>query len=131
MGSKCYFLEGKGIYILEEGEGTFRSLACTHVGAGSFTIFDGVCDSNGFFPEEEKLKNTYAPAYWTANGRKLFGFSPQCMGFWAVDGGFSHGLTAIADGGPPGMAVFITVSWVKYKPRTATPGAPGLIRPAE
>ena len=128
MGSKCYFIEGKGIYVLETGEGTVRSLACTHVGSGVLTVHDGVCDDNGFFPDYEKLKNPYAPEYWTANGRKMLGFSPQCMGFWAIDGGFTHGLTVVADGGMPGTPVFVTVSWVKYKARNPDAAPPVLVR---
>lgn len=128
MGSKCFFIERKGIYVLEAGEGTLRSLACTHVGAGMFMVYDGVCDERGFFPDEGKLKDPYAEPYWTANGRPLFGNTPQVMGFWAVDAGFIHGLTIKADGGIPGTPVFVSVSWLRYKSKSQNGAKPVLIQ---
>ena len=35
IGSKIYLIEEKGVYVFEEGPSVLRSLACTHIGAGS------------------------------------------------------------------------------------------------
>lgn len=110
MGSKIFLIEAKGIYVFEEGPAVIRSIACTHIGSGSFAIYDGVPDEGGFFPDEHI--RVADPAYQTANGRRIFLFSPQVMGMWSLDGGCNHGLTCVANGGSPRTPVFITVSWI-------------------
>ncbi len=120
MGAKCYLIETKGVYILESGPGTLRSLACTHVGTGAITVHDGIPDERGFF-EKKALLDPYSPDYLTANGRRLFKMTPQVMGFWALDAGFQNGLTIISDGGTSGIPVFISVAWIKFK---GTPSGP-------
>lgn len=114
MGAKCYLIETKGVYILETGPGTLRSLACTHVGTGALTVHDGIPDERGFF-QKEALLDPYSPEYLTANGRRIFKMTPQVMGFWALDAGFQKGLTVVSDGGTGGIPVFLSVAWVKFK----------------
>jgi len=52
MGGKCWLLEAKGLYVLEEGPTLFRTLACTHAGSGGIVLIDGVPDESGRFPDE-------------------------------------------------------------------------------
>ena len=52
MGGKCWLLENKGLFVLEPGPGTIRTLAVTHAGSGSIEVIDGIPDENGFFPDE-------------------------------------------------------------------------------
>ena len=119
MGSKCFLIETKGVYILETGPGTLRSIACTHVGTGALTIHDGIPDDRGFF-ERDALLDPYSPKYLAANGRRIFKMTPQIMGFFATDAGFQHGLTVVADGGAGGIPVFLSIAWVKFKGSTAS-----------
>ncbi len=119
MGSKCYLIERKGIYVLEVGEGVLRSIACTHIGSGSTLFSDGVPDEHGYFGNERM--DPYSREYMTSNGRKLQAMSPQIIGFQALDAGFRHGLTVSCIGGTMGVPVFISVCWIKHKSRARTP----------
>ena len=110
MGAKCYLVERKGIYVLEAGEGVFRSLSCTHVGSGSVHIHDGLPDENGYFGNERM--DPYSKEYMSANGRKLYAAVPQVMCFWMLDAGFRRGLTVVASGGAPDSVVFLSISWI-------------------
>ena len=118
IGSKIYLIEEKGVYVFEEGPSVLRSLACTHIGAGSFAIYDGVPDKDGFFPNHEMPVSH--PEYQQSNGRRVFVMNPQIMGFWAIDGGCNHGLTCVAGGGMKNTPVFISVSWLAFKASVKT-----------
>ena len=95
MGAKVYLIERKGVYVLEEGPGILRSLACTYVGSGSLTVRDGVPSANGHF-EADKF-DPYSQEYALANGRKVYAASPVCIGFWGLDCSLVHGLTVEAN----------------------------------
>src|SRR5690349_2652257 len=50
MGGKTWVLKQKGLFVLEVGPGTLRTIACTHAGSGALEVLDGVPDASGFFP---------------------------------------------------------------------------------
>ncbi len=52
LGGKCWVLREKGLFVLEEGPGVLRTIACTHAGAGNLEALDGVPDADGFFADE-------------------------------------------------------------------------------
>lgn len=60
MGGKSFLLKEKGLFVLEVGPGTLRTIACTHAGAGALEVIDGVPDASGFFPGDE-LKQPQQP----------------------------------------------------------------------
>src|ERR1700678_3476955 len=61
MGGKCWVLDRKGLFVLEEGPGTLRTIACTHAGSGSLICYDGLPDSRGFFPDEQMAEPAQPP----------------------------------------------------------------------
>ena len=109
MGGKIWLLESKGIFVLERGPGTLRTLACTHAGSGMLVAIDGVPDENGFFPE---ISNT--PAH---NGRPIYRANPVVMGSWMLDGGFVHGLTIRAEGGNEASLAIASIVWAPVRGR--------------
>ena len=113
MGAKVFLLERKGVYVLEEGPGILRSLACTYVGSGSLIVRDGVPSANGYF-DADKF-DPYSQEYAMANGRKVYAASPVCIGFWGLDCALVHGLTVEAAGGIKDGTVLVTVCWLKQK----------------
>lgn len=116
IGSKCWLLQKKGIYVLERGPGVLRGIACTHAGSGTLSVIDGLPDEHGFFHEQEELAATqgFSPETSEFNGRVLFHANPAVMGMWMLDGGFKYGLTLIAEGGTEAAAVIATFTWLPY-----------------
>ncbi len=117
MGGRCWLLDRKGIFVLERGAGTFRICCCTAAGSGGITVYDGLPDANGFFPDGAMPAND--PDYNRRNGRPLLWLHPCVMGAWPVDGGFEHGLTVIATSSTPhsplsGPKAIATFTWLKY-----------------
>ena len=117
MGAKSFLVETKGIYILERGPAVLRSLSCSYMGTGGFSVRDGVPTAGGHF-DADRL-DPFSKEYMLANGRRMFIMSPQIIGFWGLDAGIHHGLTVVANGGQKGGPVLVTVCWIKLKERKA------------
>lgn len=133
MGGKCWVLEDKGIFVLAEGPGVLRTIACTHGGSGAIEVIDGVPSADGFFDDErmtepDPLKFETDVAYFDAlklwgqrRGRPIYKANPVVMGSWMLDGGFLHGLTVRAEGGTAAAAAIASIVWMPFKPRTPAP----------
>lgn len=91
LGGKCWVIQEPGLFVLEEGEGAFGTLACTHAGSGGVIIYDGVPDEFGNFPEFKGEENS--PEWFVRPGREIYRAFPVVMGSWWINGGFYHGLT--------------------------------------
>jgi hypothetical protein len=117
IGSKCWLLHAKGIFILERGPGALRSICCTHAGAGGIKIYDGIPDENGFFPDEAMQPDD--PNYHNRNGRLIYQANPSVMGAWMLDAGVQYGITIEAAGDQPSSNTFATITWLKHKIRQA------------
>jgi hypothetical protein len=121
MGGKCWLLEEKGIFVLQRGPGTLRTIACTHAGSGSLVAIDGVPDENGFFEGREvNARESLMPTDPTRgayNGRPFYRANPVVMGSWMLDGGFEYGLTLLAIGGAESALCIATIVWVEHKVR--------------
>ena len=109
LGGKCFVIEKKGTYILDEGPCLLRVIACTHAGAGGLMIYDGVPDQYGYFGDIQPND----PKYFVRNGRPLFRAHPVVMGSWALDAGALHGLTIVATGGE--VDCIVTIVWIPVK----------------
>lgn len=129
MGGKVWLLAEKGVFVLQRGSGTLRTLAITHAGAGNLEAIDGIPDDRGFFPDHEMQAPVRAPdeadgpylvrlkAYHTRNGRPFYRANPIVMGSWMLDAGFNHGLTIRAEGGHDSTSAIATVVWMPYRAR--------------
>ena len=113
IGSKCWVVEEKGIYVLAEGPGILRGIACTHAGTGGLEILDGVPDARGFFPQHGLAMSD--PKYGMRVGRPLYRAHPSIMGMWMLDAGFIHGLTVHADGDSRNANVIASIIWMEQK----------------
>jgi len=113
MGSKGWVLEQFGNYLLEDGPGILRGLACTHTGSGSLELIDGIVDeATGFYPTDiAVLQNHLHPKYHACNGRRVFFSSGSVMGMWTLNIGLHHGLTLHARGGPSAAPPCVTIIW--------------------
>lgn len=112
MGGKIWLLETKGLFVLERGSGTLRTIACTHAGSGALMAYDGVPGESGFFDEPPPITD---PAYWIFNGRPIYRANPVVMGSWMCDGGFTHGLTVCASGGTDSACAVASIVWVAFR----------------
>jgi hypothetical protein len=110
IGGKAFVIDKKGIFVFERGATLLRTIACTHAGTGGATVYDGIPDDDGFFPDEKLTEDD--PNYYNRNGRPLFTMHPSIMGSWALDGGAIHGLTVKADGGTDQVNAVITIVWI-------------------
>lgn len=139
LGGKCWVLAAKGIYILEEGPGTLRTIACTHAGSGGLIGYDGVPNEEGLFlarritlPAPVTMRGKSFDAgcevdvpgeqaeedhifYPLRNGRDIYRATQAVMGSWMLDAGFHHGLTLRATGGHAPTAAFASVVWAPYR----------------
>ncbi len=106
IGGKTFLVRRKGLFVLEEGPGMLQTLNITHAGSGELSVYDGVPNKDGFFPDEHILDTD--PKYHMSNGRLFYHFSPVYMGAWMSNAGFMHGLTIHATGD---MAPFVTAVW--------------------
>lgn len=115
IGGKAWLMDRPGIFVLETGEGTMRTLACTHFGAGNIAIYDGIPNDEGYFqdiPEDD-------PAYPMRNGRPFYRANPAVLGSWMLDAGFIHGLTIEVTGGHEGISPIGTIVWMpRSRPRS-------------
>jgi hypothetical protein len=96
QGGKIWLLEAKGMFLLERGPGTLRTICCTGAGSGTLIAVDGV--------PEDLSADAWVPIY-KAN--------PVVMGSWMLDGGFTRGLTLIHRGGP--VPASASVVWVPFR----------------
>lgn len=117
MGGKCWLIDRKGLFLLEGGPGTLRTIACTHAGSGSFIAYDGIPGDDGLFPDE--YMDPANPMWPQRNGREIYKANPVVMGSWMLDGGFLHGLTIRAAGGLDTVMAIATIVWVPFKTRKA------------
>ncbi len=113
LGAKTYLLKKGGIYVLEPGPGALQAIAVTHAGTGSISIYDGVPDESGNFPDDEMLDAD--EKYYSRNGRDIFQMSPILMGMLMINGGVFHGLTVKCFDGQHGVSTRLTLAWVPYK----------------
>ena len=144
IGGKCWLLERKGLFVLERGPGTIRTMAITHAGSSALEVIDGIPDGRGFFadsnmevPEPFTLdesqmlydsvrKKVDLPAAleekrqqhidWGArDGRPFYRANPVVMGSWMLDGGFIHGLTISVSGAASAVNAFASIVWMPFK----------------
>lgn len=109
IGAKAWLLNRKGIFVLEEGHGVLRTIACTHIGSGSMIVRNGLPNANGEFPVPPHMEDGVETEY---SGRPLFRANPVVMGSWMMDAGFSEGLTIQADGGTDNNCAIATIVWL-------------------
>ena len=95
VGGKGWCVEGIGNFLLEEGPGVLRAIACTHTGSSYLTIYDGLT---------------------LAEARPLFRMQPTVLGHWMVDLGFNEGLILEVGGK---MTPFSTIVWLKHRQANA------------
>lgn len=131
MGGKAWLLSEKGIFVLQSGPGTLRTIACTHAGSGNLQAIDGIPDDNGFFPDGEQVLPVRShdesdaeylgrlKVFHSRNGRAFYGANPIVMGSWMLDAGFMHGLTLKVDGGHDSTSAIATVVWMPFRQRGA------------
>jgi hypothetical protein len=108
QGGKIWLLERKGVFLLERGPGTLRTIACTGAGSGTLMLIDGVPEENGEVPLSEG-----GEPLW----RTLYKAHPPVMGSWMLDGGFLRGLTLVNVGGQPTTSVLASIVWTPYRAR--------------
>lgn len=109
IGAKAWLLNRKGIFVLEEGPGVLRTIACTHIGSGSMIVRNGLPNDMGEFPLPPVMDPGVETEY---GGRPLFRANPVVMGSWMLDAGFVDGLTIQADGGTDNNCAIATIVWL-------------------
>lgn len=119
MGGKVWLLDRKGIFVLEEGPGLLRTIACTHAGAGSLLAIDGIPDEKGFFQGysgndlQRLISEGHLPSdYFSRSGKPIYKANPAVMGSWMLEGGFHHGLTIISKGGNSAVSAIASIVWL-------------------
>lgn len=98
IGNKIFCAQEIGMYILEKGACTVRSIVNTRIGNGGLSFYDAVPDASGRLPDGAKL---------------IFNSSPPILGCNMLDGGLHHGLTMIlhSSGGANNLPPCTTVTW--------------------
>ena len=86
IGAKCWVMDRKGRFLLEEGAGVLHHLTCTHAGEGAILARD-------------------------LDGRHLIRLQPSAMGVWHLSGGFHHGLEIEHMGNAPHLGAIASVVW--------------------
>ncbi|HVC18012.1 MAG TPA: hypothetical protein VNE18_12010 [Rhodanobacter sp.] len=144
MGGKCWLLERKGLFVLEQGPGTIRTLAITAAGSGQLEVIDGIPDERGFFsdeampvpepytdrelpqvlaaardkrivlPPDVEAKRAAHIAWGKRVGRPYYRACPIVMGSWMLDAGFIHGLTIKSVGDHSGVNAFCSIVWMPF-----------------
>ena len=112
LGGKVWHFNAPGIYLLEQGAGTFRTMACTHGGSGTITIIDGVPNEDGNFEDDDRRRSEDS-----FNGRVFYRAHPVAMGSWMLDAGFYYGLTLLIHCSSS-VAPMGTVVWMPCKSRS-------------
>lgn len=105
IGNKIFCAQEIGIYVLEKGACTVRSIVNTRIGNGALSFYDALPDSNGRLPDHAKL---------------VFSSSPPILGCNMLDGGLHNGLTMIlhGSGGPTNNPPCTTVTWFPERKQT-------------
>ena len=114
VGGKAWLLNRKGVFVLEEGPGVLRTVACTHIGSGSMIIRNGLPSADGEFPPVPDFDEGEEGEY---PGRPLFRANPVVMGSWMMDAGFIEGLTIQAEGGMDNNCAIATIVWLPARQR--------------
>lgn len=112
QGGKIWLLERKGVFVLERGPGTLRTIACTGAGSGTLTAIDGVPEENGEIPISKS-----GELLW----RSLYKANPVVMGSWMLDGGFLRGLTIVHTGGQNANSAVASIVWTPYRAKLKEP----------
>ena len=86
IGAKCWVMDRKGRFLLEEGAGVLHQHTCTHAGEGAILARD-------------------------LDGRHLIRLQPSAMGVWHLSGGFHHGLEIEHMGNAPHLGAIASVVW--------------------
>lgn len=113
IGGKVWLLQEKGIFVLEEGQGSLITIACTHAGSGSLHVIDGVPDERGFFPNLDPNLPPQDAAMQA--GVEFYRANPVVMGSWMLNAGFVHGLTVMALGGYNEVPPVASIVWMPVK----------------
>lgn len=114
IGGKIWLLNRKGIFVLEEGPGVLRTIACTHIGSGSIIVRAGLPNENGEFQPPPAMDPGVEVEY---SGRPLYRANPVVMGSWMLDGGFTEGLTIQAEGGMDNNCAIASIVWMPMPDR--------------
>jgi len=121
IGGKCWLLNAKGIFVLERGPGTLRTIACTHAGSGALLAIDGIPNEDGFFdgadPDRRPDQMPVDIESAAFNGRAFYYANPTVMGSWMLDAGFEFGLTVCALGGNASTTAFASIVWAPVRRR--------------
>lgn len=139
LGGKCWVMREKGLFVLEQGPGVLRTIACTHAGSGNLEALDGIPNADGFFVDEQLTMPVEPQAidflspdgyeaasaryladmkrYAQRDGRPLYSANPVVMGSWMLDAGFIHGLTLRVAGGHEAAAAIASVVWQPFRSR--------------
>lgn len=98
IGNKIFCAQEVGMYVLERGACTIRSVVNTRIGNGALSFYDALPDDKGQLPFDAKL---------------IFTSCPAILGCNMLDGGLHHGLTMVlhSSGGPTSCAPCTTVTW--------------------
>jgi len=98
IGNKIFCAQEIGMYILERGPCTIRSVINTRIGNGALSFYDAVPDESGHMP---------------ANAKVVLTSSPPILGCNMLDGGLHNGLTMVlhASGGANNLSPCTTVTW--------------------
>lgn len=106
IGGRNVFLNQAGIYILAQGEGSFRALACTQANSGFVEILDW-----GLIPD----KNEKEPLEYIAANvkidkpRTILKMAPPILGQWPLDANFQYGLVVRIHAA--GVSSMLTIVW--------------------
>ena|ERR1700693_3292141 len=126
MGGKAWLLDQIGVFVLERGPGTLITVACTHAGAGSVKIIDGVPNDDGFFINPDDVPAAQPDfgvgpdvleKWGKRNGREYYRPNPMVMGSWMMNAGFHNGLTVHVPGGHNSIAPVATIVWQPFRKR--------------
>jgi hypothetical protein len=119
IGNKIFCAQGAGIYILEEGPGTWRAMANTHQGTGSLSVYDGIPNKNGQFkqdiPKAVLRDDGIMELHCDFDGRQLFLANPGILGMWMFDAGVKYGLTFVIKGTMGNVSPCVTITWMPQK----------------
>ena len=119
IGNKIFCAQGAGVYILEEGPGTWRAMANTNQGTGSVNMYDGIPDKNGNFKQNSpkailNQETGIIDLHCDFDGRQLF-LAPGILGMWMFDAGVKYGLTLVIKGTMGNASPVVTVTWMPQK----------------
>jgi len=106
IGGRNVCIEEPGLYVLAQGEGTFRSFACTHGYAGSLEIYDVEWREN----RDEKEPMEFDVVTPVEKRRKIVNMSPPILGQFPLDANFKNGLVVRVECMPSQSTIY-TMVW--------------------